>query len=335
MEKYRDVLLARDLAAALRPGATAAQLAEFKGQWPQVPAEFLHLYELFNGQDIEELPINEPRWLALEEIPGKIQEWREFVLENFGPEPPPLFTDEAIQGLAFCPSWLPFMEDEDGSLYCLDFAPGPKGQIGQVIFVGLDRQWQHFDLLLEAPTFARWLEDLTATYMNDDFRPFPAVADYFQRQYELGAPLNGPALPAELNRLARHFALLLPDCFTYFYGLFNGYGQDFLGGRWLPLAEIIPTQQRWQRRLESLAPPAPEPQSRTQFCRFHSLWLPVYEGEKGLICLDFAPAPDGNLGQVISLRAERDFQVEWEEESLADYLESLLDSGQEPLGQEL
>lgn len=335
MEKYRDLLLERDLAAALRPGATAAQLVEFKRQWPAVPAEFLQLYQLFNGQDIEELPINEPRWLALEEIPGKIQEWREFVLENFGATPPPLFTDEAIQGRAFCSQWLPFMEDEDGSLYCLDFAPGPKGQPGQVIFVGLDRELQNFDLLLEAPSFARWLADLTATYMNDDFRPFPAVADYFQRQYELGAPLNGPAPAAELNRLARHFALLLPDSFIYLYGLFNGYQQNFLGGRWLPLAEIIPAQRRWQQRLEPLAPPVPEVQSRTQFCRFHSLWLPVYEREDGLLCLDFAPAADGNLGQVISLGAANDFRVEWEEESLADYLEGLLDSGREPLNGDL
>lgn len=331
LEKYREVLLERDLGASLLPPAREEELDALAARWGvELPAGFRALYRSFNGQDIEELPLNEPRWLTLAEIPAKQAEWRALVEECFGDSWPTLYTDEAVQPLPYCPGWLPFMEDEDGSLYCLDFAPTVAGRPGQVIFVGLDREPQNFDLLLEAPDFDHWLADLTAAYLQDDFHPFPSLADYFQRQQ--AAPLNPPATAAALATVEKRFGVRLPAALVYLYGLFDGYDGDFLGGRWLPLAQMAPVQRRWQEKLEARhgLGPRPDGDSRAQPCWFHPLWLPLYERPGALLCMDFAPAADGTLGQLLSLHADGD-RLEWEDEQLETYLEGLLATDSEPL----
>lgn len=42
---------------------------------------------------------------------------------------------EVIQDTPWNPAWVPFAEDSGGNLICLDLAPGPRGRVGQVIYL--------------------------------------------------------------------------------------------------------------------------------------------------------------------------------------------------------
>ena len=44
-------------------------------------------------------------------------------------------TNDAFQAKWFCESWVPIDSDGTGNNYAMDFAPGPKGQTGQILYL--------------------------------------------------------------------------------------------------------------------------------------------------------------------------------------------------------
>lgn len=321
---YLNYLRARQLDGTLNPPATESELSAFEADYHiQLPESFRLVYQTFNGQKNND---EEARFLSLAEIPTIQKKWQNFIVQHYGlnHQNNALFHDPAIRGELFNPLWLPFMVDADGSLYCLDYAPTEKGLGGQIIFIGLETEIKHFDLLLEAVDFESWFKSLCEANFNR-FEPYyPALcADYFQHQIEMNAPLNPPVNLFSIHQIEKRFNLQLPECYLALLQLFNGYNSH-LPNRWLALEDILDVQNDWKSALQQRTGKN-HSHERVQNTPFHPLWLPIYLGDNQLLCLDFAPAPDGHWGQIISIHLNEDgYSIDWEAENLAQYLEQLL-----------
>ncbi|RKW11506.1 MAG: hypothetical protein D8H94_13290, partial [Cardiobacterium sp.] len=85
LKQYLETLATRGLSGALNPGATEADLKNFESEHGiRLPETLADVYRAFNGQIHDRIPPGEPRWLALDEIYGKQQEWREFCETYYG-----------------------------------------------------------------------------------------------------------------------------------------------------------------------------------------------------------------------------------------------------------
>ena len=139
LRHYLETFAARGLSSALNPGATEADLKNFESEHGiRLPESLASIYRAFNGQIHELIPPGEPRWLGLEEIYGKQQEWREFCETYYGKHWPNVRLPHIdAEGLAkntlYNPFWLPFMADNEG-FYCVDFDPEAGGSSGQIIY---------------------------------------------------------------------------------------------------------------------------------------------------------------------------------------------------------
>jgi cell wall assembly regulator SMI1 len=56
------------------------------------------------------------------------------------------------------PAWVPVSTDQNGNFYCIDLAPEPYGDLGQVIL------WWHDNVhrSIVAPSFTSWIEEFAA-----------------------------------------------------------------------------------------------------------------------------------------------------------------------------
>lgn len=92
-------------------------------------------YEVQLVSPMEILPVTSiaEQWQILKELPDD---------EEWAAHPPYYFTEEVlrsgwqpgpIQPVWWHPRWVPFAMDNAGNLSCLDMAPAPGGEVGQVI----------------------------------------------------------------------------------------------------------------------------------------------------------------------------------------------------------
>lgn len=93
------------------------------------------------------------KWLTLEEVCEEWAAWQDILdsgaLEELENEGDP----QKIQSDWWHPGWIPLTASGNGDHCCLDLAPGPAGQVGQIIEVWHDDSLRN----LLAPDFAQWL----------------------------------------------------------------------------------------------------------------------------------------------------------------------------------
>ncbi|MCP3138354.1 SMI1/KNR4 family protein [Pyxidicoccus xibeiensis] len=130
---------APEVVASLNPGATEAQLVQLEERLGRrLPEDFRESYLLHNGQDddatglvfgmeIQPLDWSMEQMNWLEEFPRMAPD----LLHNEGARPA-----EAVHSLRAHPAWVPVTWDSGGNYMGLDMAPGPRGQVGQVIIFG-------------------------------------------------------------------------------------------------------------------------------------------------------------------------------------------------------
>lgn len=306
-----------------------------------LPPAFKAYYRHHDGQSaLEDWQPGETRWLPLEEIISTQARWQQFVVQHFGAVQRLDGAEMGVQSALFHPLWLPFMEDSDGSLYCLDFAPTADGDEGQVIFIGLSEDLARYDVIYESPDFASWLNDLLSAYQQEDFEPeLPALcADYWQQElHRAPETLNPPVGQSALQALQRRLRYPLPEALQTLYRLFNGQHEhskeqpnEHPNARFLP----VETMSQYQQQLLELVQSAfgehwvdanIDNGAHIQKLPYHPLWLPFYEeaGGKALWCYDPVPGADGVIGQVIRLDV-RTFQSALVAEDMHEALSQLL-----------
>lgn len=325
VEAYLAILRQRGWDYSLDAPASAADLSAFCEQHRiQLPDAFCELYQSLNGQKMQRLPADEPRWLSLREIPQVQQDWRDFLARTFG-EPWRLLHWETREALLVQPyfyrdAWLPFMKESDGSLYCLDFAPAAGGQVGQVLYIRMQRNIHEYDVVYEAPDFATWLSEVVATYQDVE-TPNAArlCSDYFHLLWQADAPLNPPVRPAVWAWLQQQYPDI-PHAMQQLYHLFDGFDArgKALPWRWLAVLEMQAVQQSWQHAILEL-----DDSGRLQ--ALPQSWLPFLQQEHCDYALDFAPSAEGRVAQIIRLEREGEaLRVSYLEEDFETFLSEWL-----------
>ena len=133
--------LAPIIEADLQPGARSEDLEQCEAMLDQtLPKDVRTLYSLCNGASTDEQGsftkglFDMWSWYDLEAIIWR----RQLQREHYG-EMEPLrdfpASDARIQALNFHSAWIPFLVHEDGNLLCIDMAPTPLGQQGQIILL--------------------------------------------------------------------------------------------------------------------------------------------------------------------------------------------------------
>lgn len=318
----------------LNPPASESALQALEQHYGvRLPSAFKAWYRHHDGQSaLEDWQPGETRWLPLEEIISTQTRWQQFVLEHFGAAAGVAHGEMGVQSALFHPLWLPFMEDSDGSLYCLDFAPTADGDEGQVIFIGLSTDLARYDVLYESPDFASWLNDLLTTYQHEDFEPeLPALcADYWQQELQRAPEtLNPPVSQSAWQALQRRLRYPLPEALQTLYRLFNGQ-QANTTPRFLSVETMSQYQQHLLQQVQSAfgehwVDAVVDNGAHIQKLPYHPLWLPFYEEADGkaLWCYDPVPGADGVIGQVIRLDV-RTFQSALVAEEVGEALGQLL-----------
>ncbi len=123
---------------------------------------------------------------------------------------------------------------------------------------------------------------------------------------------GNPATPEQIEELKSITGLTnLPGDFLEYLQVCNGTGEKFVVFPWrlLSVTDMINEWQEWSKHLESKMAEynagAVDPGIRPQWYCLE--WLPFAKSGKGDIhCIDFSPANQGTLGQVISVFKDRD-----------------------------
>ena len=126
---------------------------------------------------------------------------------------------------------------------------------------------------------------------------------------QLLASLGPPASEAQLVTLEESLAITLPADVRASYSIHDGQRVDagaLIGGRHLlSLAGILHEWTVWEEILDSGAfnGISGEPTGHVRADWWHPRWIPLTDDDTGSHdCLDLAPAPGGDVGQVISFR---------------------------------
>lgn len=141
----------------LNPPASQAELAEAEQTLGvRLPEAVRASYLRHNGQSTDSVSLLYGwKWLTLNEICEEWAEWQEILesgaLDDLVNEGDPL----KLQSDWWHPGWIPLTASGNGDHCCLDLAPGPAGQVGQIIEVWHDDSLRN----LLAPGFAEWITD--------------------------------------------------------------------------------------------------------------------------------------------------------------------------------
>lgn len=153
---YRDY--APEVAASLKAGATEAQLARLeKRLGRRLPEDFRESYKLHDGQR-ESARVGLAMGMNLQPLAWSL-DWMKR-LEDFGKDAPDWLTnvgslpEDAVQRFRAHRDWVPVTNDSGGNFMGLDMAPGPKGQVGQVIIFGSREETNY----VVAPSWTAFLE---------------------------------------------------------------------------------------------------------------------------------------------------------------------------------
>ena len=341
LKQYLETLATRGLSGALNPGATEADLKNFESEHGiRLPEALADVYRAFNGQIHDRIPPGEPRWLALDEIYGKQQEWREFCETYYGnhwPQVrlPRIDAEGKAKNTLYNPFWIPFMADNEG-FYCLDYDPEPNGNSGQVLYAQINTEPENSDIIHLDDSFSHWFDNhahaLTANRRAVGLTTL--LDEYLAWQKANPAlPLNPPANPNDI-RLSEHIhGVRFPDNLKKIWSIYNGYSAPTAEGeRWIGHHDIAAVQQDWQHKLQerlgadpatTVRPDADEaPQTQPNY--IHPLWLPIYQSGDILIALDYAPSDEGSEGQPLVIYNTADYEILAEYDTFDEWLYTYL-----------
>ena len=341
LKQYLETLATRGLSGALNPGATEADLKNFESEHGiRLPEALADVYRAFNGQIHDRIPPGEPRWLALDEIYGKQQEWREFCETYYGnhwPQVrlPRIDAEGKAKNTLYNPFWIPFMADNEG-FYCLDYDPEPNGNSGQVLYAQINTEPENSDIIHLEDGFSQWFDNhahaLTANRRAVGLTTL--LDEYLAWQKANPAlPLNPPANPNDI-RLSEHIhGVRFPDNLKKIWSIYNGYSAPTAEGeRWIGHHDIAAVQQDWQHKLQerlgadpatTVRPDADEaPQTQPNY--IPPLWLPIYQSGDILIALDYAPSDEGSEGQPLVIYNTADYEILAEYDTFDEWLYTYL-----------
>ena len=341
LKQYLETLATRGLGGALNTGATEADLKNFESEHGiRLPEALADVYRAFNGQIHDRIPPGEPRWLALDEIYGKQQEWREFCETYYGnhwPQVrlPRIDAEGKAKNTLYNPFWIPFMADNEG-FYCLDYDPEPNGNSGQVLYAQINTEPENSDIIHLEDSFSHWFDNhahaLTANRRAVGLTTL--LDEYLAWQKANPAlPLNPPANPNDI-RLSEHIhGVRFPDNLKKIWSIYNGYSAPTAEGeRWIGHHDIAAVQQDWQQKLQerlgadpaTTARPDADEAPQTQPNYIHPLWLPIYQSGDILIALDYAPSDEGSEGQPLVIYNTADYEILAEYDTFDEWLYTYL-----------
>lgn len=341
LKQYLETLATRGLSGALNPGATEADLKNFESEHGiRLPEALADVYRAFNGQIHDRIPPGEPRWLALDEIYGKQQEWREFCETYYGnhwPQVrlPRIDAEGKAKNTLYNPFWIPFMADNEG-FYCLDYDPEPNGNSGQVLYAQINTEPENSDIIHLEDGFSQWFDNhahaLTANRRAVGLTTL--LDEYLAWQKANPAlPLNPPANPNDIRITEHLHGIRFPANLKKIWSIYNGYSAPTAEGeRWIGHHDIATVQQDWQQKLqESLGTdPATTPRPdagespQTQPNYIHPMWLPIYQSGDILIALDYAPGEEGSEGQPLVIYNTADYEILAEYDTFDEWLYTYL-----------
>lgn len=341
LKQYLETLATRGLSGALNPGATEADLKNFESEHGiRLPETLADVYRAFNGQIHDRIPPGEPRWLALDEIYGKQQEWREFCETYYGnhwPQVrlPRIDAEGKAKNTLYNPFWIPFMADNEG-FYCLDYDPEPNGNSGQVLYAQINTEPENSDIIHLEDGFSQWFDNhahaLTANRRAVGLTTL--LDEYLAWQKANPAlPLNPPANPNDIRITEHLHGIRFPANLKKIWSIYNGYSAPTAEGeRWIGHHDIATVQQDWQQKLqESLGTdPATTPRPdagespQTQPNYIHPMWLPIYQSGDILIALDYAPGEEGSEGQPLVIYNTADYEILAEYDTFDEWLYTYL-----------
>lgn len=341
LKQYLETLATRGLSGALNPGATEADLKNFESEHGiRLPEALADVYRAFNGQIHDRIPPGEPRWLALDEIYGKQQEWREFCETYYGnhwPQVrlPRIDAEGKAKNTLYNPFWIPFMADNEG-FYCLDYDPEPNGNSGQVLYAQINTEPENSDIIHLEDSFSHWFDNHAhALSANRRAVGLTTLLDEYLawQKANPALPLNPPANPNDI-RLSEHIhGVRFPDNLKKIWSIYNGYSAPTAEGeRWIGHHDIAAVQQDWQQKLQerlgadpatTVRPDADEaPQTQPNY--IHPLWLPIYQSGDILIALDYAPSDEGSEGQPLVIYNTADYEILAEYDTFDEWLYTYL-----------
>jgi cell wall assembly regulator SMI1 len=187
---------APEVVSSLNRGLTEAQLESREKQLGQrLPEDLRESYKLHDGQD-EEARLGLVFGIRLIPLYWGMQEREGFAAVESARVVP----EGTIQPFQSHPSWIPVTRDSGGNYLGVDLAPGPKGQVGQVIVFGLREPTNY----VVAPSWKAFLEHLLHMLESgnvelgekdqDGFRDFDTLEpksshfhDYVRKLYERNA----------------------------------------------------------------------------------------------------------------------------------------------------
>ena len=341
LKQYLETLATRGLSGALNPGATEADLKNFESEHGiRLPEALADVYRAFNGQIHDRIPPGEPRWLALDEIYGKQQEWREFCETYYGnhwPQVrlPRIDAEGKAKNTLYNPFWIPFMADNEG-FYCLDYDPEPNGNSGQVLYAQINTEPENSDIIHLDDSFSQWFDNhahaLTANRRAVGLTTL--LDEYLAWQKANPAlPLNPPANPNDIRITEHLHGIRFPANLKKIWNIYNGYSaQTAEGERWIGHHDIATVQQEWQHKLQERLGCDPETTPRpdagespqTQPNYIHPLWLPIYQSGDILIALDYAPGEEGSEGQPLVIYNTADYEILAEYDTFDEWLYTYL-----------
>ena len=341
LKQYLETLAIRGLGGALNTGATEADLKNFESEHGiRLPEALADVYRAFNGQIHDRIPPGEPRWLALDEIYGKQQEWREFCETYYGnhwPQVrlPRIDAEGKAKNTLYNPFWIPFMADNEG-FYCLDYDPEPNGNSGQVLYAQINTEPENSDIIHLEDSFSQWFDNHAhALSANRRAVGLTTLLDEYLawQKANPALPLNPPANPNDI-RLSEHIhGVRFPDNLKKIWSIYNGYSAPTAEGeRWIGHHDIAAVQQDWQQKLQerlgadpatTVRPDADEaPQTQPNY--IHPLWLPIYQSGDILIALDYAPSDEGSEGQPLVIYNTADYEILAEYDTFDEWLYTYL-----------
>ena len=341
LKQYLETLATRGLSGALNPGATEADLKNFESEHGiRLPEALADVYRAFNGQIHDRIPPGEPRWLALDEIYGKQQEWREFCETYYGnhwPQVrlPRIDAEGKAKNTLYNPFWIPFMADNEG-FYCLDYDPEPNGNSGQVLYAQINTEPENSDIIHLEDSFSQWFDNhahaLTANRRAVGLTTL--LDEYLAWQKANPAlPLNPPANPNDIRITEHLHGIRFPANLKKIWNIYNGYSaQTAEGERWIGHHDISAVQQEWQHKLqerlgcdpETTPRPDADESPQTQPNYIHPLWLPIYQSGDILIALDYAPGEEGSEGQPLVIYNTADYEILAEYDTFDEWLYTYL-----------
>ncbi len=341
LKQYLETLATRGLSGALNPGATEADLKNFESEHGiRLPEALADVYRAFNGQIHDRIPPGEPRWLALDEIYGKQQEWREFCETYYGnhwPQVrlPRIDAEGKAKNTLYNPFWIPFMADNEG-FYCLDYDPEPNGNSGQVLYAQINTEPENSDIIHLEDSFSQWFDNhahaLTANRRAVGLTTL--LDEYLAWQKANPAlPLNPPANPNDIRITEHLHGIRFPANLKKIWNIYNGYSaQTAEGERWIGHHDISAVQQEWQQKLQARLGRDPETTPRpdagespqTQPNYIHPMWLPIYQSGDILIALDYAPGEEGSEGQPLVIYNTADYEILAEYDTFDEWLYTYL-----------